>query len=446
MAIALFGFSSVRHNLMRSTAYDLGIYDQVVYLISQGMSPVSSFLGFHHLGNHAAWAVYPLGLLYAIAPSVYWLLGVQAVGLALGAVPTWMLARQAGVSDAQARVMALVYLSYPLIFNLNLFDFHPEVMALAALLWAIWAARAERIVLFTVAIAWVLGCKDALSLTVAAMGVWLLVFDRRYRCGAIALTAGVAWFVLVTQWMLPHFSGNEAAALNRYSYLGDSVLEAGLNLIRKPGLVLGQVMSMDSLRYISKLLLPLIWGLSPRHLAPLIGAFPAFLLNLLSKADTQRDLIHQYALPILPFFLVSVIDALAAHRTFLYQRRWILVWMIVVFLYASEVRKVPDKYTRSLDTLAATREAIALVPAQAPVMTDHRIAPHLTHRPVVKLPRRRSLKQDLDTVDYVLLDRRHPWPNREELVKAMIPQLQTDRAFILEYERDGVYLFGRVRE
>lgn len=54
--------SSLRHALFQSGAFDLGIYDQVVYLISQGQPPISSFLGFHHLGNHAAWAVYVLSL------------------------------------------------------------------------------------------------------------------------------------------------------------------------------------------------------------------------------------------------------------------------------------------------------------------------------------------------------------------------------------------------
>lgn len=35
-ALILFGCSALRHELFPSNAYDLGIFDQAVYLISQG--------------------------------------------------------------------------------------------------------------------------------------------------------------------------------------------------------------------------------------------------------------------------------------------------------------------------------------------------------------------------------------------------------------------------
>lgn len=53
----LFFYSSLRHFLFQSTAYDLGIYDQIIYLISIGRQPISSFLGFHFLGDHGAIAL-----------------------------------------------------------------------------------------------------------------------------------------------------------------------------------------------------------------------------------------------------------------------------------------------------------------------------------------------------------------------------------------------------
>lgn len=80
-ALIFFACSSLRHELFQSSAWDLGIFDQAIYLISQGQSPVSSLLGFHILGDHAAIVLYPLALLYKIYPSVYWLFAVQASAL-----------------------------------------------------------------------------------------------------------------------------------------------------------------------------------------------------------------------------------------------------------------------------------------------------------------------------------------------------------------------------
>ncbi|MCZ0905272.1 DUF2079 domain-containing protein, partial [Microcoleus sp. HI-ES] len=86
----------------------------------------------------------------------------------------------------------------------------------------------------------VLSCKAVLSLTVAAMGLWLLYFDKKRNCGLIALFLGAGWFLVVTQAVIPYFNqGREHAGIGRYQYLGNSVFEIAINLIVKPNLVLG---------------------------------------------------------------------------------------------------------------------------------------------------------------------------------------------------------------
>jgi uncharacterized membrane protein len=42
--IILFVASSARHALFHSTAYDLAIFDQAIYLISQNQTPFSSLM------------------------------------------------------------------------------------------------------------------------------------------------------------------------------------------------------------------------------------------------------------------------------------------------------------------------------------------------------------------------------------------------------------------
>ena len=182
-AAIFFLCSSLRHALFQSTAWDLGIFDQVIYLISQGKPPISSFLGFHIMGDHASWIFYILALFYKIYPDVHWLLAVQAVALAAGALPVWSLANLAGLNHQKSATMAAVYLLYPVVFNINLFDFHPEVIALPAILWAILAARLSQPWRFCVAVILILGCKGVLALTVVAMGLWLLLFERESLSG-----------------------------------------------------------------------------------------------------------------------------------------------------------------------------------------------------------------------------------------------------------------------
>ncbi|MFQ4143235.1 DUF2079 domain-containing protein [Chlorogloeopsis sp. ULAP02] len=444
-ALLLLGCSSLRHELFQSSAWDLGIFDQAIYLISQGKSPVSSLLGFHILGDHAAIVLYPLALLYKIYPTVYWLLTVQAIALTLGALFIYNLSRQAGLSTRQATTIAAAYLLYPLIFNINLYDFHPEVIALPALLGAILAARLKKFSWFCFSIILVLGCKAVLSLTVAAMGLWLLIFEKRRLFGAIALLSGIAWFLIATKVIIPFFGGEAASVarhLSRYSHFGNSFIDIAQNLLFQPNLVLGKIFSLATLEYLALLIAPVLWGISPRCLLPLVGAIPTLTLNILANATQQRNLVHQYSLPILPFLFVAVIQAFANQYAWIQKSRTILLYCLVAFLALAKYGYFWTIYLDSLDTWQATREAIALVQTKGGVYTTAEIAPHLTHRPLLKFTDANSPPADLTKFEYILLNVRHPgWLSNRDFATNLVNQLQNTELFQLSYQHDDVYLF-----
>jgi hypothetical protein len=99
-------------------------------------------------------------------------------------------------------------------------------------------------------------------------------------------------------------------------------------------------------------------------------------------------------------------------------------------------------YVDSLDTWQATRQAIALVQTKGPVLTTAEIAPHLTHRPVVKLTSVYSPPNNLAEFDYILLDVIYPgWQSDREFATNLVNQLNNTQLFQLRYQRDGVYLF-----
>lgn len=458
--IVLFASSSARHALFHSTAYDLAIFDQAVYLISQNQTPFSSLMAVNILGDHTAFIFYPLALLYKIYPDVHWLLFVQAISLALGAWPSWSLARQAGLNERKSMAVAAVYLLYPAVFNVNLFDFHPEVIAVPAFLAAIVAARLDKILWFCAAIVLILSCKAVLSLTVAAMGLWLLLFDKKRNCGLLALFFGVAWFLIATQAIIPYFNqGKEHAGIGRYQYLGKSVLEIAVNLILKPNLVLGRLFSLETFEYLALLLFPIIWWISPRHLTPLISAVPMLAMNLLSDIPAQRDLIHQYSIPIFPFFLVAVIANLSDSNQQEFKipkifdklripslplSKAIVIWALIAFLCLAKYGYFWTIYLEALDTLPATKEAISLVQTKGNVLTTANIAPHLAHRPVVKLTQAHTPPANLTEFDYVLLNWRYPgWMSDRAFVQNLVTQLTNNPQFQLKYQRDEIYLFTK---
>ncbi|MGK7938590.1 MAG: DUF2079 domain-containing protein [Crocosphaera sp.] len=445
-SLILFSCASFRHWLFQSNALDLGWFDQSLYLISQGKPPIVSFSNDHILGDHAAFIFYPLALFYVISPNVHWLFFVQAIALSLSIFPLYLLSKQAGLKDNLAFIIVSVYLLYPLIFNVNLFDFHSEVIALPTIFWAVLAARSNKFGQFIIAIILILSCKAVLSLTVAAMGVWLLFFEKRKKYGVLALLLGTFWFIITTQLIIPQFSGDEVAAVGRYSFLGDSVIEIITNLILQPNIILSRIFTLANLEYIILLFLPIIWGLNIHYLTPLVATIPAFALNLLTDYQPQKDLVHQYSIPILPFLLLSVIATLAAKKGLISQPKYIIIWSLIAFLALGKYGYFTSRYLEQIETLSAMREAVKLVPAEVKVLTSPQISPHLTHRPIIKLAIKDREPIDIEQFDYILLNTRYPaWENSQDTVNNLFEQLKNNENFKLEYERDGVILFTKYR-
>ncbi len=447
-SLVLFICSSVRHILFQSTAWDLAIFDQAVYLISLGQAPLSSFTGFHMLGDHGALMLYPLALLYKVFPSVYWLLAVQALSLGLGGTMVWLLAKQRGLPDRSALLAMAIYCLYPLVFNINLFDFHPEVMAVPAFLGAIWAVRNDRLGLFVGAIGVVLSCKAVLALTVGGMGLWLLI-EKRTKYAAIALGLGVLWFIVATQWLMPAFAGEQALTrfIGRYSDLGSSYGEIVQNFFLRPQLVLSRLFSIGTLEYMALLWGPIVYvfwlNLGGKDWTPLFATLPALMMNLLANDSSQRDLIHQYSLPILPFLLIIVIEALLSIPRGLITYRSVFVWALLGFILLSRLHFFAGHYWQTIDTWHSTKLALERIKDKGAVLTTAEIAPHLSQRPTVNLAISHPYPQNLDDYRYILLNRTHPgWLSSGDLVDQLLAEIARIPALRLVFYQNGIYLFS----
>ena len=71
-----------------------------------------------------AWLLYGLAPLYALLPTLQWLLALQALSLAFTVVPLWILARDAGLPQRLRWTVCRLWWLQPVVFNTNLFDVH----------------------------------------------------------------------------------------------------------------------------------------------------------------------------------------------------------------------------------------------------------------------------------------------------------------------------------
>lgn len=487
----LFVASSLRHGLLQSTAFDLAIFDQWIYLLSQNQPPLSSFLGFSVWADHGAVILYPVSLLYRLIPDVHWLLGVQAVALGLGGVPLWQLARQAHLSDRHCQAIVLAYSLYPALFNINFYaDFRPESLAVPAMLWAVWAALERRPWVFALAIAVTLACKDTLSFTGVALGLWLALTQQRRLYGLGCAGVSLAWGVWALGYWVPSLRQGPPGGVVFYGSLGNSLGEVVVGLLTNPLVLWERVGAIDRLEYYALLLLPVALGLHWRRIHCLIPALPMVGLNILSDYPAQRDLIHHYSLPIFPFLLVWLVQSLAYRMgseavgvspetspgtspetspgispgtspgtspqpqpssqrapdrpipRFL-APKFLILWSCLWFVALGKYGYFWSRYLPHSSHLAAAYGALAQVPPQGAVLAPDLLCAHLSHRP--QIHRLASPVPDPATLSQyqtIVLDGRHPDPH---VSPAELQQLQATLATLPQfhpvYQQHNVQVF-----
>jgi uncharacterized membrane protein len=466
--LLLFAAASLRHTFLRSGGYDLGIFDQALYLISQGKAPVSSLIGMHMMADHVSLILYPLGWLYKILPTVHLLFAVQTFAIAGGLIPLYALCRQSKLNKNQAIGLSIAYLLYPVTIFSSLFDFNPQTITVPFLLGSVFFARERQLGKFIACIAMVMACRDASSLTVIFMGIWLLGFEKRYRAGAIALISGITWFVLTTKVISPMFvtpgtvSTLDSIIIRNYGYLGANVGEILKNLLLRPDLWIGHLIEKSTLKYLAVLILPLAWGLSPRYLAPLIAAAPTLAMNILAQEENFRSLKYYYDLPILVFIFITLIDTIQAQKAWFKQGRTIVLWTLLLILLGGGARIATSNVSKPFDWAQynASKTAIQQIQPTGAVLTTHSLAPHMSQRSVLhvypispnyvpvfaQVDRLKHLvAPDLDVSMYnqILLRLSKINESDDRAITQLIAKLQADPRFELTYSKANVYLFAR---
>ena len=221
IGLILWACSAFRHYAYQSTAFDLGIYDQVAWLISRGLEAKSTILDLHHIGNHGAYIFYLAGFLYWLIPSVNWLLATQAFSLSFTALPLIKIWKQKALPIKLIGIVPLLWFLQPQVFNTNLWDFHPDVWAMPAFALAIWASREKRRIIWLSCIVWILGCRDGYSLLILGLGLTEIAL-KNYKWGILALGIGTGWIFTLSEFIFPLFNDQSGpAALSRFSALGE---------------------------------------------------------------------------------------------------------------------------------------------------------------------------------------------------------------------------------
>jgi uncharacterized membrane protein len=388
-----------RHAAFQSHAFDLGNMDQAVWNTIHGhpLRFTDMAVGHTVLTSRLAIHVEPLLLLFAplylLHSGPETLLTVQALIVATGAIPAYLLARAALHRVWLSLVFPLAYLLHPSLQNLVLDDFHAVALSAAFLLWALYFLYRSRPVPFAVFALLSMATKEEVGLVVACLGLWALL-RRKWITGIPCVLGGIGWFVICVSVIIPHFNpAGHSPYLARYSYLGHGLGGIAWGVVKSPGLVMHTMLSEPRLQYLLDLIHPL--GFVPVLVLPVMAlALPALLINMLSADPTMYSGFYQYSAEIVPVFVAASILGVAwIERSRLAGRitrgQWFVPTLCGLVLVASLVNSRVYGFTPlSEGYLAPTtgvhqaleERLLSLIPANAVVAAADEIEPHVAER------------------------------------------------------------------
>ena len=225
-AAGLGALAVLQHRAFWSGRFDVGNLVQAVWSTAHGdFLSVTGLTGrqISRLGAHFDPIVVAFAPLWWLWPDASLLLVSQAVAVATGAVPVYLLGKRHLGSEWAAAGFALAYLLHPATQWLVLDDFHPVALATPLLLWAFWFLDGDRLLPFAVTAGLACLTKEQIGLVVAAMGLWYALRPAHRLAGAAIAAAGTAVSIVAVAVVVPHFApGGGSPFEGRYAAVGGS--------------------------------------------------------------------------------------------------------------------------------------------------------------------------------------------------------------------------------
>ena len=289
--------------------FDLGIYDQGTWLLSRFKDPFVTIRGLELFGHHANIFLLLLVPFYWLGAGPIFLLVVQVLAQASGAIAVFLLARDLLRSKWAGVVLAAALLLNPTYQWLTWEFFHPDAVAIGPLLFAYWAARSKRWRWFTVAAILAVVCKEDLAIAIAILGI-IVAFRGDRRRGAIVAALSTAYFFFATRVLIPGQNGIGPFYDSFFGDLGKSPTEVAFNSVRHPTKTWDLANEKDRKNWYFNMFAP--WAFVPLlDLRALAVAGGAIFINIVSSFPYTRDYRFHYSAIVVAGCAVATVEAIA---------------------------------------------------------------------------------------------------------------------------------------
>jgi hypothetical protein len=305
--------------------------------------------------------------------------------------------------------------------------------------------------------------KEQVGLSIALLGLWMVIRHRRRIAGAVVAVVALAWTAIAVLVIIPAAgNGLPAPFEQRYGQFGSTPAKAVVGAITHPVDLVTTLGTGGRIAYLVILLLPLLFlPLAAPWLA--LCALPDVFMNMLAEWWPNYSVEFHYAAVPSPYLIAAALLGLANLRD---RRRpaWLTDWtrasagMAVVLVTAGVIATVvkgPLPWFKGLSAASPQRlaqyepapvasaldRAAALIPDGAVVSAGNNPGGHLSSRArILVFPA-------IGDADWVIVDRTRPTLYDRLDAKGFqmaLDDLATRPDFELMWNTGGVVVFRRV--
>lgn len=305
-----FTASSLLYLSLHANAWDLGVFNQVLFNSLNGHPFTYSFRPFaNYLGDHFSPTLILLSPL-AIFKTSLPLLFIQALALSLAVFVLYLLARRVLGGKFLPLSLAAAFAFNPFTLQIINFDFHPDSFFPVFFFTAAYFLFTRRDFLSLVFLILLSLIREDAFLLILPLAVWAFVYLKQKKLALGALFFSLAYTAIIIFFLMPRFRGNESSPLaEHYPYLGSSFGQIVFTLLSQPQVVLEKLLGQAELTTLVKFFAStgLLAFLGP---VVLIASAPIFLSHLLSVVPMRINFAGHYSAEPLSVMFLSLIFGL----------------------------------------------------------------------------------------------------------------------------------------
>lgn len=462
-------YALIDHHNLGTAIYDLGIYDNLVWQTAHGFFLDCSLIkGGNHVSAHFDPIIALIALVYRLYMHAETLLVLQTLWLASGAIPVYLLAKRRLSNEWFAAVLGLIYLLYPALHGVNMFDFHSLAFVVPSAMWAVYLLDTGGFKRYWLVLALMLITREDISLLNCFVGAYAIMIGRT-RTGLATILVSLTYLVLVKLYAMPD-SGLLMSADKAYSYVyyyaemiphkAEGTRGLAITALTNPLYALLVSFKEEKLLFFLHLLLPLLCLPFAAGKKLILSVYGLLFIGLASRSHVF-SLHFQYSALLFPMLFAAVPDGLRRVtdgpriRALGIERAplaWTLLFGMLTASLVTTVKygvifpnssfktgwnrlvRVPTPEMR--ERHAWVEEIAAAIEPDAAVSMTSAVGPHLSNR------RKAYHWPTINDADYLVLTVENFKKEDERRLK----RIRDKKQFRLIEERNGIALYARIDE